>query len=206
MRSLWKQAWGRISLAVALGAFAAYVLLIHDFLAVSRPVSGQVLIVEGWFPTRPAMREAIEQFTRGKYQLVICVGGPVPDKDGTLTRSYAELAANRLVELGFDQKLVRVVAVSEAEDRRTFGSAVAARDWLMRERPDVEAVDVFTLGVHARKSYGIFRKVFEPRFTVGIIAATESAYAPGRWWASRAGWYIVVRNTLGYLHSLAQPG
>ena len=68
--------------------------------------------------------------------------------------------------------------------------------------PDVRAIDVFSIGVHARKSQVLFRKAFGPEVRVGIIVGTESAYDGGRWWSTRAGWYIVLRNTLGYFYAL----
>lgn len=180
-------------------AVIAYLMLIHDFLAVNEPVRAEILIVEGWIWARPVMHEVVEEFQRGKYQCVVCVGGP----GKVAGESYANLAARRLIQLGMDTQAVHVLPVSDAERHRTFGAALAVRNWLKTEKPEVRAVNVLTLGVHARKSWVIFRKAFQPGVDVGIIAGTESDYPVQTWWISPTGIYLVLRNTMGYLYALA---
>lgn len=192
----------RLAGATGLAALIAFMFCIHNFLAITKPVSGQVLIVESWFANRPtAMREVAGHFAKGHYQLVLFVGGT---KSGPAGKSSAELAADCLAGLGLDRKFIQVAAETDVEFNRTFGSARTARSWITRERPEVRAVDVVTLGVHARKSLILFQKVFAPERTVGIIALTETAYPPNQWWTTRTGWYLVLRNTAGYFQALLQ--
>ena len=195
----WKLAG--ITACVVLG-FLLYVVLINGFLAVTDPVKASVLVVESWFWSRPAMREAAAEFKNGGYDCVICVGGQEAQKRGVNQPSNSELAADRLVELGVERQYVHAVALPATEREYTIGSARAVHEWLHRERPGTKAVNVFTLGVHARKSQLLFKKVLGHEVGVGIISGAEDAYNVSWWWASPAGIYLVFRNTVGYLYAL----
>ena len=182
-----------------------YVIVIQHFLAVTSPVRAEILVVEGWIWDKPAMREVLEEFNKGGYQRLICVGEPLRGRRVSDRKSYADLAASRLVELGIEERFIHRLTVSNGEDHRTYSSAFAVRDWVRKEKPAATAVNVFTLGVHARKSQVLFKKAFGPKFEIGIIAGTESAYPVHTWWASRTGIYLVLRNTVGYLYALICP-
>jgi hypothetical protein len=188
---------------ILLVAIGAYVIVIHRFLAITKRVVAEVLVVEGWTWDRPGLREAVREIGRGDYQCVICVGESLPrGKAPGGTESSASLAARRLVELGIDKERVFEVTVSDPVGYRTFGAALAVRAWLRHERPAVAGVNVFTIGVHARKSYVLYRKALGPGFQVGIIAGPVYSYSVRRWWASPTGTYAVLRNTVGYLYAL----
>jgi hypothetical protein len=176
----------------------AYVMLIHDFLAITKPVRAEALVIEGWIWNRPALQEAVAEFKKGPYQCVICVGGPATAN----TESDAELAAKRLIELGIDKRMIQILTVSEAVNHRTYRSALAVHDWLRQEKPAITSMNVFTLGVHARKSHVLFQRACGPELKIGIIAGTESGYPVKRWWMSSTGIYLVLRNTVGYLYAL----
>lgn len=192
-------------IALGLGLFAlagGYIATIHSFLAVTRPISGKVLIVESWFQDRPALREVPGRFRTGGYELVLCVSSPDPQAGAP----EAELAAARLINLGMDPAVVAFAVSSENDiGSRTFGTGLAAREWLLREHPDVRSADVFSIGVHARKSRILISKALGADFSVGIIAGTEDSYPVERWWATTTGWYIVLRNTAGYLQAVLTP-
>ncbi len=68
--------------AVLLLLFAGwqYVISIHDFLQVNKPVANaQVLIVEGWMPD-VCLQQAYEEYSSNKYKLIITTGGATPDE------------------------------------------------------------------------------------------------------------------------------
>jgi len=178
-----------------------YAITIHRFLSVTSPVPAQILVVESWIWSKPAMSEVNQEFKRG-YQLVICVGGPLRGGHGAGRPSAAELAKKRLVELGINERQILCLTQPDDGGLRTYNSAVAVRDWLRQERPEATSLNVFTLGVHARKSWVLFQKAFGPGYRVGIMAGTEKGYPVNTWWASRKGIHLVLRNTVGYLYAL----
>jgi hypothetical protein len=80
------------------------VLRIHDFPAISVPVAGDILVVEGWFWYSPAMQEAMEEFHREHYTWLVTVGEPVEGEgEASNHKSSAELAAIRLREFGVNE-------------------------------------------------------------------------------------------------------
>ncbi|MBT5986592.1 MAG: YdcF family protein, partial [Nitrospina sp.] len=51
-------------------------LFVHPFLAPTKPVGGDILVVEGWLPDY-ALEKAKERFQQGGYQLLVTTGGKI---------------------------------------------------------------------------------------------------------------------------------
>ena len=190
-----------------LGVMAALVMLytatIQDFLAVNQPVNGEILVVESWYPVTPTLQDAVAAIRQGHYRKVVCVAlTDIPGEKGE-TKSAAERAAQYLTEMGIDPKMVHVLNVTYVEKHRTYSSAVATRQWLQQEFPHTGSVDVFTKSIHARKSQMLYRRVFPEPMRVGVIAGQAEPFPHSRWWLSGRGIYLIVRNTIGCLHTLA---
>ena len=193
-------------------AIALFVLLsvcfglvsIQSFLAVTSPSTHGVLVVEAWIPDS-ALAESVTTFNKGSYDHLVVVGGPAENATPGFP-TLADYAAHKIQQLGIDSKhLVRLPV--ESSNERTLSSARTVKRWLETSEPLPRSVDVFTVGVHARKSWTIFRRVLGKEYQVGIIAGTEQSYDPHRWVLSRRGLWIVTRNFVGYLYSkfLVQP-
>ncbi|PYV17748.1 MAG: hypothetical protein DMG21_07260, partial [Acidobacteria bacterium] len=170
--------------------------LAHNFLTVTHPVGEGVLVVEAWI-SAPAMAEAATVFSSGHYRYLVLVGGPVQEGRSSSTHpgTYTDRAAEGLVKLGFDdKKLIRVSVPAEPTGLRTLASADAVKLWLDRLAPPVCCLDVFTVGVHARKSWVLFGHELGNRYRVGIIAGAEGPYDQSNFWFfSTRGIWIFVR-------------
>ena len=189
-----------------LAAALAFVLTINDFLAISRPVDGDILVVEGWIWNSPAIREASEEFNRGHYKWLVTVGESIGGTGGTPDqKDLAKLAARQLREFGVDEKLIIVLPVSNVTLHRTYASALTLKNWLTRSKIETTGVNVFTVGTHARKSLVLFKRALGPGTNVGVIAGTEDTYNASRWWLSARGIYVIVRKTLGYIYAVSWP-
>jgi hypothetical protein len=102
---------------------------IDKFLAVSRPVDANILVVEGWIWESSAIREAAEEFKRGRYAWLVTVGVPISGKGQVAEqRSSADLAAARLQELGVDKHLIVALAVPSVSFHQTYTSALTLRN------------------------------------------------------------------------------
>jgi hypothetical protein len=182
------------------------VLRIHDFLAISVPVAGAILVVEGWTWRSSAIREAMEEFNRGHYTWLVTVGEPVEGEGETSNhKNSAELAAAQLRAFGVNEHCIVVLPVPDVKLHRTYASALTVRNWLIRSKTRTTGVNVFTLGAHARKSLVLFKRVLGPEVDVGVIAGQEDEYNPNRWWLSTRGIYVITRKTLGYLYAVLWP-
>ncbi len=188
----------RVLIASLSIAGLAYLLLIEGFLCKTSPVAGELLVVESWFAEKDAMLDAANIIIEKPYRQVLCVAmvdGQQP--------TPAERAARRLAGLGVNHASVHVLDVPRTPHDRTYACAVAVREWLARQAPDIRSLDVFTINVHARKSHVLFKKAFPPGSTIGIIPSQVRGYPFSFWWLSPRGIYVTVRNTLGYLYAMA---
>jgi hypothetical protein len=190
-----------VLLGLALGLAVFLVFSINPFLSVSRPVSAEVLVVESWLPDY-ALFSAVKEFRRGGYKYVIATGCTLAD-EGPLSRfkTGAEFAATKLAELGLQTNVI-VAVPSEAVGRdRTYTSGVAVKDWLAVNDNSVKAVDVYSLGAHARRSRLLFQKALGSKVKVGIIACPDQYYNPKQWWATSEGVRTVTSEGLAYIYA-----
>ncbi len=189
-----------ISFLCVIASIVFAILNVHSFLAKNSPVEANVLVVEGWLPDY-AIQAAIAEFRKGSYCKLITIGGPLP-RGFYLSqyKTFAELSAATLVALGFDTE--KLVAVSEpyAAKNRTYGSAMELSQWLSTSNLQVKSLNLYTLGTHARRSWIVFKKVFAPEITVGIIAVEPLGYQPKSWWKSSEGIRTVISELIAYLY------
>ena len=65
----------------------------------------------------------------------------------------------------------------------------------------MKAIDVLTVGAHARRSRQLYDKAFLGRVAVGSIAVTDREYDPVQWWKNSEGFREVVGEGLAYLYA-----
>lgn len=174
---------------------------IQPFLAVTKPVSGGPLVVEGWLADY-ALRAALDEFRRGGYEELVTTGLPL-ERGAPLSehRTYAELGAAVLVAQGANTNTLRAVPAPDVRQDRTYASAMALRDKFAEEGRAVRSLNVVSVGAHARRTRLLYQLAFGPEVAVGIIAVPDREYDPDRWWASSAGVRDVVDETIGYFYA-----
>ena len=195
--------WGWL-LILAAGAGVLWLAISHlyGFLAVDVPARGpggagaRTLVVEGWLEA--AELDGVPAALRaGHYERVVTTGGPVAVwGEASVTVSSAERAANYLRRLnGVTLPVVAVPAPASAQER-TFLSAVMLREWAQRSGTRLEAIDLFTRGVHARRSRSNYRSALGPGVEVGVRAAAPVGTG-SRWWASSESAKAVLGEAIG---------
>jgi len=91
---------------------------------------------------------------------------------------------------------------SRVMDRdRTYGSAVALRNWFRDHNMGVSGIDVVTEDVHARRTRLLFQKALGKDVQVGIIAVPNVDYPANRWWHYSQGLKDVVSEFAAYLYA-----
>ena len=185
------------------GTGLALVLLFgtYPFLAVSDPKPGGVLVVEGW-ASEEVMKRVIAEFQRNHYERIYCTGVPI-DASSPLAQygTYAEYGAMLLVRLGCNPAEVDAVPTPVAVRDRTYSSAVALKRLLKEHGLQAKPVNLFSMGVHSRRSRLLFQKAFGDDPVVGVVTTGEVDFDPRRWWVSSAGFRNVTSEVMAYLYA-----
>jgi hypothetical protein len=177
---------------------------LFPFLALTKPVGGDVLVVEGWLNSY-MIPEAADVYRRGTYAVVV-ITGLQKQGNGTATEEPAAppSTARSLVLAGVPPEVIVLVPAKLVGLHKTFASAQAFRSWL-NGHPEYRGVDVFTVGGHARKTYVVYRRVLGPQATVGIIAGKVQKLDVQHWWRTRRTIYIVAKGIVGWLYAVVWP-
>ena len=156
---------------------------IYPFLAITRRVDANNLVVEGWIHEY-AIRAAVKEFESNHYQRVFATGGPVGGSGGYINDFYtsASVGADLLKKCGLPDERLQMVPSRVMDRDRTYGSAVALRNWFCEHDMHIRSLNVLTENVHARRSRLLFSKALGPGTSVGIIAVPNPDYDSRRWW------------------------
>lgn len=206
------------------GTFVAVFVFIemtlNDFLAVNRPLGRDILVVEAAIPKEYLAQVPIV-LRSGHYRYLVVVGPPAEASD---EKSSADVAEAELEKVGCDpgmmvkirvpfQSTLRSYAIPIGAppwcvlflrfqvSRRTYADARAVSEWLTSSRIPARGLDVFTVSVHARKSWNFFQHAVGDKCPVGIIAAQVTLYNPRYWLLSREGIRVVPHNLIGYFYA-----
>jgi len=192
--------WAALSIAFGF-VLVLIILFVHPFLAPTKPVGGDILVVEGWLPDY-ALDKVKERFQRGSYQLLVTTGGKIGvGYHLSEYKTWAELAASTLKNLDFPEDKIMTAPVHKNIKRdRTYHSILALQRRLNKEGLKEASIDVVSLGVHARRSWFLFEKIFSS-VNVGVIAISPNEYDVSRWWLSSRGVRNVISESIAYLYA-----
>ena len=203
-RQVWLPTLWGCALVVIVAALATVVLarMANGWLAANLPATGlggrgaRTLVIEGWMETTD-LDQAVLSFRRGHYERVVTTGGPLDSwPEVHAWNNFAELSASYLRRQGLHNvTLVAVPAPASAQDR-TFLSAVMVREWARQSGTVLGSIDVFSSGVHARRSRMLYRMALGPDVEVGVLAARPQMFDAERWWTTSAGVKSVIGETL----------
>lgn len=158
-----------------------------------------ILVVEGWIGEE-AFEAAAAEFAAGGYRWIIPTGGPDGERWSRKRWTYAEIAEDGLIAAGVPRAKIIAAPCREVETQRTHESAVAVRQVLTARGLQPTAVNVFTLGAHARRSHLVFARVFEPEVKIGIISWLPPGALAEPWWHSTTRARSLLTETIGYLY------
>lgn len=173
---------------------------VHPFLALSKPAPADVLVVEGWIPDF-ALLQAAHEFQAGHYRLMLTIGGPV--RSGVNLDpgdTYADMSAAELKHFTKSDAIVAVPTRGVTRDR-TYSGALGIKRWLAEHPDKAGAINVLTLGVHARRSRLLFEKAFDGEVPIGVIAVRDEDYDQKHWWRYSEGVKEVISESAAYLYA-----
>jgi hypothetical protein len=190
--------WLIIILIAAAGSYL-FLTNVYKLLTVNDPIDSENMIIEGWLPEY-ALKEALEVFNEGGYKNLIITGIPLEQwKSITENKSMAEVTASKVKSMGFDDTIYLAPIPKEVLKDRTYSTALVSK-LIFKEHPQWDkSFNIFSLGVHSRRSLFLFKKAFGNNFNIGIFAAEDKSYDPKRWWKSSKGFRNVGNELFAFL-------
>ena len=193
---------GGLLLALGFAALAFFAAReIHPFLAVTDPVPGGVLVVEGWAPDY-ILEVAIAEFRQNHYARLFVTGIPL-QQGAPLSEytNYAYLGAATLVKLGMSTNDVQAVPTGLTRRDRTYAMALSLKHWWREHEMAPTKLNLITGGPHARRSRLLFEKALGKGVTVGVVAVEARDYEEQRWWHYSQGVRIIIGEVLAYAYA-----
>lgn len=199
----WVLTWRARLLLLLLAAGGACVVVrtAHDFLAVKAPVQTSVLVIEGWVP-RYAATSFVAQVANDYTDIYTTGGATLADhKSRDESDTYASVAKARLMRAGVPAAKLHVVPSWIVKRDRTYSSALALREWCRTNNVQLTAINVVTLGPHARRSRLLHEKALGKNVKIGIIPLTNVEYDPDHWWRYSEGVKETLSEMAAYLYA-----
>ena len=174
---------------------------LRPFLAVNVPISGGLLVVEGWMPDY-ALQAALDEFKRNHYQHIYVTGGKL-ERGIHLSayKTYAQLGAATLMSLGLDSNVVQAVPAPVVKQDRTYASAACLKKWLLEQGIQPTRIHLMTDDCHARRSRLLYQLAMGKQVVVGVTSIPSREYDTHRWWRYSAGVRTVIGEGLAYLYA-----
>jgi uncharacterized SAM-binding protein YcdF (DUF218 family) len=159
-------------------------------------------VVEGWVQEY-AIQAAVDEFKSGSYRHVFTTGGPVVGTGGYINDFYtsASVGADLLRKNGLANGSVQEVPSRVMDRDRTYGSAVALRNWLREHNMPLSGINVITEDLHARRTRLLFQEALGDKVNVGVIAIPNPDYDAKHWWRYSDGAREVIGESIAYVYA-----
>ncbi len=180
--------------------FRLWMGTVCSFLSLNEPVKAKTLVIEGWVEDY-ALKNAMELYKRDHYKHLIITGLPlVHFEDYVMFPSTAAAAAAVIRKLGFKDSIYQAVIPSTVFIDRTYSTGVATR-MVMSKHPEWgKSFNIYSVGVHSRRTHLMFERAFGSNYNIGIIADADHSFDPEHWWHTSIGFRNVSNEFVAWLY------
>ncbi len=86
--------------------------------------------------------------------------------------SYADMAANYFLDRVGEKDKFKLISISNphAGKRRTYGNALALRNWLENNKQQSVRVNIVSIDYHSRRTWLVYKRVLKDNAEVGILS------------------------------------
>jgi len=159
---------------------------IYSYLTVNKPVESKTLIIEGFVPTYTVV-DAVKYYNENEYDRIVVTGIPITNYEFITTyKNTAEATKLALKYYGIKDSIYLATIPTNVYIDRTYHTAVQAKQ-LFEENNWPHNFNIYSVGVHARRSRMMFREAFGKEYNIGIIAPRDRSFLPDSWWSSSKG-------------------
>ena len=127
------------------------------------------------------------------------------DKNGITTSgwpTHADAGRAALIEAGISADKITAVPTMQHTGGRTFGSGRTFIEYAKKN--GIDAFDIATLGVHARRTWKGYVTAKETAEGVGIIPLYDPWCKRWTWWTNPYGWFQIGKEVAALPHVLIQ--
>jgi hypothetical protein len=96
------------------------------------------------------------------------------DRMNYTANSYSDFGANFFIDMGIDSTRVFPITNYFEQKRKTYGNALALKEWLTEGNMDVIRINVVTTHYHSRRTWMTYKKTLAGKARVGVIPVEES--------------------------------
>lgn len=172
---------------------------VYYFLAVNNPVNSNTLVLEGSAPTY-VVKDALKYYNENGYDRLIVTGIPIVTYEFIAPyKNTADATVRALRYYGFDDTAYVAPIPSNILIDRTYNTAIVTR-MLFEDNNWPHNLDIYTVGVHSRRSRMMFEKAFGADYDIGIISHRDRTFAPNHWWKSSKGFRNVSNEFVATLY------
>ncbi len=190
--------WLLILIVISLSVYV-FMVNVASFLTVNKPVEAVTMVVEGWVPD-DVLKEALSVYQKEHYQNMIVTGIPLQQWNSiTDYKNMAEVTADHLKRLGFQDTIYLAAIPKNIMRDRTYSTALVVKQ-IFKEHPGWEkSFNIFSMGVHSRRSLLMFERAFGDDYRIGIYAGKDRSFDEKHWWRSSRGFRSVSSELFSYL-------
>ncbi len=173
---------------------------ICEYLSVNEPVKAETMIIEGWVDNL-ALKDALNYYQKHHFKHLVVTGQPVTQwHDYVKFKNTAEGATAILRSYGFKDSIYQAVIPRTVYIDRTYNTAIASRI-VFEQHPQWEhCFDIFSVGVHARRTRLMFKRAFGNEYRIGILADVDRTFDPAHWWRSSKGFRNVSNEFVAFTY------
>ncbi|GMT45667.1 MAG: hypothetical protein IEMM0006_1499 [bacterium] len=171
---------------------------VGGWLSLNHPIKAKTLVVEGWIEDY-ALKNAVGYYEKNGYEHLIVTGIPITQwHDYVAFKNTAEGAEAVIKGDGFKDSIYQAVIPRSVTINRTYNTAVATRILFEKHPGWGKTFNVYSVGVHARRTRLMFERAFGDEYKIGIIADTDRTFDPEHWWKSSKGFRNVSNEFVAF--------
>ncbi len=194
----WRPTWLGWLLFLILAGILFRLFLIYSvrFLSQNHPVHAKTLVVEGWVETYVVL-DALQYYRENGYERMVVTGIPITIYEFIAPyKNTAEATIVAMQYFGFNDTIYRANIPTNVYVDRTYHTGLMVKN-LFDDHSDWEkSIDVYSVGVHSRRSRFLFQEALGPDFKVGIISHPDRTFQAESWWRSSKGFRNVTNELI----------
>lgn len=118
------------------------------------------------------------------------------DRMPTGFTSNAKSRATYLSAIGINKNRIQTINYKPSESNKTLSSAIALNNFTRQTA--LKSFNIFTSGIHARRTWFTYQKILGKEYSIGIISLKTKKFNKQNWWKSKEGILEMMDEIISY--------